>query len=669
MNYVEILSDLLDESKFLLSTTRPSDWVEQNRIMPEDSPLPGPYRYSNSPYVKEIIDCLSPDHPAHTIAVMKGAQIGLSAGLIESGIGWIIAQNPGNILFLSGHQELAEEQMNRRIDQMIDSCGLRSYIRPTVKKKKNQRTGDTATAKEFPGGSLVAGSASNHKLLKQRSVQYGFIDDFDGAKRSSKESGNTRTLIKQRFAAYKDKKKIFHISTPELKETSNIEPSYLLGDQRKFHVPCPCCGEYIVLHWEVDTEMPGSKDKAGITWQLDEDKKLIAESVGYICQKCGGFFDDSNKLALMNMGEWRPTAEPSEPGYYSYHISSLYAPPFMDDWEDYVRQYLEACHPEQPVKQDEFKTFKNLVLGETFEQSGEAPSASAIQKNIREYPIMTVPENISEKDGNGKIIILTCAADMNGVEDDARLDYEIVAWSESGSCYSITHGSIGTFIPRESQMRVKVDRYRWTYENRQQRNVWDEFEKILATKFQTDSGRKMGITVTALDCGHYANHAYTFIDQTNHLVFGVKGDKEDKFRRHGYDMAKFKPAKERSKLYILDVNYIKDCIADYMQLKWNQRSGIPQPPEFMNFPIPSDGKYLFDNFFSHYEAEHSIPEVKDGQVTGYKWVKKQSNSQNHLFDCRVYNMAIRDIWAWIICREAKLKTWSWADFVRLFTRK
>jgi len=87
---------------------------------------------------------------------MKGAQLGASAGVIENGLGWIIDQKPVDVLFLTGHIDLAEESMSGRIDEMIDSCGLRPLIGPNTLRKKNQRTGDTNQAKEFPGGSIIA---------------------------------------------------------------------------------------------------------------------------------------------------------------------------------------------------------------------------------------------------------------------------------------------------------------------------------------------------------------------------------------------------------------------------------------------------------------------------------------------------------------------------------
>lgn len=667
-HYKDQLNDILDfvEAQATLSDLLPSSWAEMHRIMSTDvSPFPGPFSYDTTPYLREIVDFLSPNHPGHRGAVMKGAQLGFSTGVLENGMGWIIAQNPGNILFLTGHPDLAEEAMNKKIDQMIDSCGLRPLIRPTIMRRKNQRTGDTSKSKEFPGGSLIAGSASNHKLLRQRSIQFGFIDDFDSAKKSSKESGNTRRLIEQRFAAYHDKMKLLYISTPELKLNSNIEPVFLLGDQRRWHIPCPCCGVYIPLYWQVALKGTNGKQMAGITWRLDKTNKLDIDSVGYTCQECGDFFDESLKREFLNAGKFVPMAEQSEIGYYSWHISSLYAPPGMYGWEYYVRQYLEANPKGGARKEDLHKTFLNLALGETYEQSGVSPGANAIQGNIRGYKIGEVPELMSEKDGNGKIVMLTCAADLNGVELDARLDYEVTAWSATGSSYSIKHGSIGTFIPREGAMRVKVDRERWTYEHNRHRSVWPELEKILNEIYLTDSGRRMRILVTGVDTGHYTNHAYTYIDNTKCNVVGIKGDKEGQYRRLGIDVPIFKPARERAKLYILDVNHIKDQVAEAMNLRWDPSTGEPQPPGLMNYPTPADGLYLYNNFFKHYESERRQLEEKDGAGFASRWSKKNTNDQNHFWDAYVYNWALKEIWATLALHQTEQKRGTWTDFVNL----
>lgn len=676
LNYEAQILELIEASRQLISDIKPSAWAEGRRIMTSEiSPFPGPYTYARTPYHREIIDCLDPNHPARRIAVMKGAQIGFSAGVIENGIGWIISECPGPIMFLSGAPDLSEEAMDLRIDQMIESCGIRHLIRPNVLKKKNARSGDTRKSKEFPGGFLIAGAAGQHKLLRQRSIRYALVDDYDAAKQSSDQSGSTERQIEQRCAAFGDKMKILYSSSPELEATSNIKLVFNKGDQRYFNIPCPCCSALIPLHWTVDIKGTDGREKGGIYWKDDNQGRLITESVGYICQECGGFFDDSQKADLMLAGQWVPTAEPSEIGYYSYHISSLYAPPGMYDWAHYVRQYKEAYPREGEGKDSLKKAFRNLGLGLTFEPEAKEVKANDLQRhNIRNYPIGTVPEKVSQADGNGSIIMLTCAVDCNGLEQDARADWEVIAWSESGSSYSVIHGSVGTFVPREAQKKRRDEaRERWTYEWGRPLSVWPELNKIMTAKYTTDTGRKMQILMGGIDSGRYTNHVYAWVDSIKSMFrVGLKGKDEAKPMKDGADLPSFRPARERSNLYLVEVNALKDDLSDRMRLRWDDMDEEKQPPGYMNFPQPGQGLYGFNNYFSHYEAEHRITEKKDDKPLGTRWVKRYAAAQNHFWDVNIYNMVLRDIVVSIVCKsmkELKGVKPSWAEFVSLFLGK
>lgn len=670
------IEEIFDAALLFISDMLPSEWTEANRVMTTDeSPFPGRFSYDKTPYCREIADCAHPSHPSRKIAVQKGGQIGFSAGVIEAVIGWIISQSPGNILFLTGHSDLSEEAV-AKIDSMIDNSGIRNLIRPSKKSKRNNKTGDTNTSKEFPGGKLVSGSAGNHKMLRQRSVRYGFIDDFEAAKNATKESGSTRRMIEQRFAAYYTKMKLFYISTPEVKATSNIEPAFLLGDQRRYHIPCPCCGELIALYWQIDVEGSDGRKKGGIAYELDAENKAIPESVGYICQKCGGFFDDKNKMELLQAGRWIATAVPKEPDFYSYHISSLYAPPGMYDWRYYVNQYLEANPPGEAQKKDLHQAFVNLVLGETYEEETVTNKATAIMSNKRPYEIGEVPDKMSINDGNGPIVLLTLAADLNGTEDDARLDYEVLAHATSGATYSITHGSIGTFVPREGQKKFKEDRERFTYHHFKDKSVWPILEQVIKTKFKVDSGRPdMSIGITGIDTGHYTQHAYSFLDQCPGKgllnVYGLKGKDVDRYQKLMRDAYMFSRSKERSKdLYMVDVNHLKDDLSVYMNLRWDSGNDDRQPPNFMNFPYSANGLYEYTNYFSHFEAEkcESAP-IKEGQSPAMRWVKINTNVQNHMWDCRVYNLVLRDILVDLIGTQLKEKNFSWSDFCAIINQK
>lgn len=653
-NYQNEITDIFDAARINLSDILPSEFAEKHRMMTGDiTAVPGPFRYENSPYTKEIVDCISPSHPARIVAFMKGGQSGVSTSVIENGIGYIMSQAPGNILFLVGHEELVKDAM-KKVDRMIDNTGLRHLIKSTSQRARNTKSGDTDRMKEFPGGYLKLGP-TNHKWLRNMSMMYGFVDDFEAMKGDTDQSGSTTKMVEQRFAAFAKKMKLFYISTPERKETSNIEPVYLMGDQRKYHVPCPCCGVYIILEWDCKSKYE-KNERAGMTWKTDDKGSLIPDSVGYVCQECGGFFDDKEKTILVRMGKWVPTAEPSRPGYYSYQISNLYAPTYMFGWEHYVREFLEANPINGKRNEHKWKAFKNLVLGETYENVGESISANVLQQNIREYEVGSIPEKLSKADGNGKIVLITCACDLNGKEDDCRLDYEIVAFSESGVTYSVNHGSVGTFILGD---KGRTDREYWTYKKGHPRSVWPDFEKVLGTTYKTDTGRSMRIMITGVDTGHFTTLAYDFVDNTNFFVLSLKGKDEDKYVNLEIDLKTFRQSKNKGNLYLVESNTTKDLLAEQMKLNWDPRYHEVQPAGFMNFPTPSGGKYLFKDYFAHFEAEHKVLD-KD---TKFRWVKKSTAHQNHMYDCRLYAIVIKDILLMKIFQEEKIKNGVWQDYV------
>lgn len=666
--YGRQLQELVSSALVNISTIRPSQWAEENIIM--GKPFPGPLRYSRTPYTREIIDCFAPDHPAKEIVFMKGAQFGGTATIIVPLIGYLIQHNPGNIIMTVGHDDLIEEAMNK-VDLMLDGTGLRKLIRPMAQRIRANKSGDTNTGKEFSGGYLKIRSAGNHKIWRQADYQIGLIDDYEAIRSASKESGSTYELIMQRFAAYADKRKVFFCSTPELAESSNIEPVFLMGDQRKYYLPCPCCKKYIELKWTVPL-VGGGGDMGGITWKQDEDGIVISESVGYICQLCGDFFNDSNKSKLLNKGHWEPTAKPKKLGTYSYHASALYAPPGMYDWEHYVNQWIAANPVGRNPIEAKLKSFYNLCLAETFKVKGEAPSANQLQRNVRPYQIGVVPEKLSVQDGNGEIVMLTCAIDMNGTianeergtVDDARLDYEVLAWSESGAVYSVTHGSIGTFIPLENTKKFKEDRVRWSYDHNSPNSVWPELDKVLDASYVKDSGGVMRILSSVLDSGHYTAYAYHYIDRRGSGIVAVKGDKEDAYVKLGADAKKFKRALERNKLYILKVGLYKDELSEHMLLKSDFIKGESQPPGFCNYPEPGQGKYGFENYFEHYQSEERKLVTKDGEGVASIWKKKSSRHQNHFWDVRIYNMAAKDIIVDRVCRHLGIPNYIWSDFVR-----
>ena len=687
------LKKLIQDAQVKIKYVKPSVWAEE-RIRITSGDKQGPLRYNVTPYAREIIDCFADDHPARKVTVQKGQQIGLSSGVLIPALAYMIENCPANTIFTVGAPDLIKKAATK-LDIAFEEAKIRHLLQPQVKRKSNNKTGDTDSQKDFLGGYIMITTLNNHKNIRDFTVKYGFFDDLDQNDNESKESGDTEALIAGRFTAYKYNHKIFRISTPLLKSSSQIEPSFLKGDQRYFYIPCQVCHEFIWITFpQAYPNENQPQDSGGITFET-KNGRLLKDSVGCVCQKCGGFFNDAKKSLWLPEGKWIPTvAEPLEENHYSYKISSLMAPTFMTGWTEYCQQWIEANPEGGERNEKKIQTFMNTALGETYEFEKKENTASAIMENRRDYPIGIVPDALSMADGNGRIVMLTAACDLNGLmvnnlhtTNDARLDYSIFAHSENGAIYVVTHGSIGTFIRHRKQKNLEnEDRIIWTYEHNMPHSVWPVLEKILSQKFMSDTGREIPITLAGIDCGAYAKEAvYPFLEMTNTPCVGLKGANDDEdFVQIGKDRKLFKQSLERGDdMYILAVNDIKDEVSRRQGLKWDKAQG--QPPYFMNFPQTGNykcpvmeeyyqkmgvmyfGDTLFglDNYFIHFEAEvKKLMRGKNGKEF-FRWEKKQSTAENHQFDNCVYNTILPDIAIARFAKQFKVKDFTYREFAEL----
>jgi phage terminase large subunit GpA-like protein len=659
-----------------ISNLTPVEWAEENRVLtPDITNWPGPMSYDRTPYLKEIANSIMSSDSGQIFAIMKGSQIGFSIGGIFTMMGWVISQSPANMLFMVNDDAGIKRAMQGPVDQMINSSGISNLIRATnTRGGRNQKTGDTIKGKTFPNGNLYTWSGQAIGSLSQISVKYGFYDELERYPVADKKAGSLISLIEERHKSFSDTRKLYFISTPEIKQTSNIEPIFLKGDQRKYHLPCKCCGEMINLVWYKNVEH--LNNPVGVIFDRKSNGELISDSVRYRCQKCGETFDQTHVYDCYENDDcqWIPTSKAISKIYRSYHISALYAPPGMYNWKYYAQKWCEIHPRQEPVKVEELKTFINQCLGQTWEAKSKSIRINEIMKNTFNYDINTIPIQLSKEHGNGGIVLITCAVDLNGLIDDARLDYEVRAWAESGSSYSIDHGSIGTFqrskVVRSGQAKKykknDEDRIKWTYQHGYPNNVWDVFYKdILNRIYETDAGGKMKIFFTGVDTGHFTQYAYDFVNKFYPSVIGLKGPSDNKYSNFDNNKALFKQSSEIKNLYLPEINKIKDNLSRRMELKWDEDIGVEQPDGYFNFPNPSGEKYNMKNYFSHFESEKRDIEINNsGTAISSRWVKKHSSSVNHMWDCFVYNEAVKEIVVSLICKEAKVPV-SWNNYIQL----
>ena len=84
-----------------------SEWADtHHRLSGKSASEPGPWRTERTPYLREIMDCLSSSSPIQRVVFMKGAQIG-GTECGNNWIGYIIHHTSGPMLAILPTVEMA----------------------------------------------------------------------------------------------------------------------------------------------------------------------------------------------------------------------------------------------------------------------------------------------------------------------------------------------------------------------------------------------------------------------------------------------------------------------------------------------------------------------------------------------------------------------------------
>ncbi|MDX5586094.1 MAG: phage terminase large subunit family protein [Aureibaculum sp.] len=629
----------------------PTEYIESKRYIQRhvSEKMFGQFDWSNTPYMKQITEHLSPYDPVTHVALMKGVRIGGTFSLVHNGVPYVMSERPTNIMLLSANDSLATKTMEG-VDNGIDGCNIRHLIGKGSGVQSNSK-GDTQQQKFFSGGFKLFNyggqSASN---MRQVTAGLVIADELDAFKGISKEAGNFLKLMEDRARSLGDSKKIIYISSPLLQDSSLIYELYLRGNQNVYYVPCPNCGEYIELVWNERNE---NNTRYGVLFDV-KDGEVVKKSVRYMCGKCENeFAEKKHKHELLNCGVWKPSIEREDKNFVSYRISALYAPATMDNWYDFAKEYQQA-YPRTGIKDNaKMQSFKNSIEGLPFKPEGQTLKSTKLQQNRRDYKIGECPFELSKKDNNGEIMIISVQCDLNGYEHDGRIDYSVIAHSERGATYSIDAGSFGTFIPKVERQalekegvnvaKLEKERIKYTYQFGLDNTIWTGFEEVVKQKFGKFN---RPITILAVDVGHMDNYALEFVEKMKrHGVYciGVKGEKEETFQDQAKtEYGKIYKTASTGDYFLLNVNVIKDRLASYIDSNsYVDDSGqLRQDPSFMNFPEYDSkvNKYTYRNFFAHYEAEHKLKKTSEGGNTKYLWEKKRTMIQNHFLDVEVYGI-------------------------------
>ncbi|MBR1734630.1 MAG: phage terminase large subunit family protein [Alphaproteobacteria bacterium] len=468
MKSTEVLSNTFNYGIKPDSIINVSDWADANRILSQTaSSEPGRFRTERTPYLREIMDALSPQSPYEKVVFMKGAQIGgTEAG--NNWIGYMIDQAPGPMLVVQPTVEMGKRWSKGRLAPLISDTAC---LRGKVKDPRSRDSGNTVQSKEFPGGQVVITGANSAVGLRSMPVRYLFCDEVDAYPPDADSEGDPLTLAIQRTATFA-RRKIFIVSTPTIQGLSRIEREFNATDQRYYFVPCPFCGEFQTLKWE------------NIHYDKEHSK------VTYSCEYCKRHIEEHYKTEMLANGEWRATKKESQneenKKVVGFHLNSLYSPVGWMSWATCYKNYEAAKKDDQLLK-----AWTNTTLGLPWEEKGEVPDWGILFDRREHYKIGRVPLGG---------YVLTAGVDVH----NDRLECEIVAWGKNHESWSVD--------------------YRVIYGSPTTKEPWDKLTEILNEEFESEDGIFRKINMLAIDSGFSTQEVYAWVrNQSIHNVMAIKG--------------------------------------------------------------------------------------------------------------------------------------------------
>jgi len=433
-----------------------SEWSDRHRMLSSKaSAEPGRWRTSRTPYLKAIMDCLSPTSPIERVVFMKAAQLGATE-MGSNWIGYVIHHAPGPMMAVWPTVEIAKRNSKQRIDPLIEeSAALAELIAPA----RSRDSGNTILAKEFRGGVLVMTGANSAVGLRSMPVRYLFLDEVDGYPLDVEGEGDAISLAEARTRTFA-RRKIFIVSTPTISGASSIEREYEASDQRRYFVPCPHCSQRQWLRFEQ------------LRWAKGEP-----QTAAYICESCDSPIEEHHKTWMLEHGEWRAMTPENSAKTAGFHLSSLYSPVGWRGWQD-VAAAWEGAVSKESGSASAIKTFKNTELGETWVEEGEAPDWQRLIERREDYPLGTVP------DGG---MLLVGGAD---VQKD-RIEVSVWAFGRGKESWLVEHRVLMGDTVRDS--------------------VWKQLGGVIAETWTHASGVEMPLARFALDTGFATQEAYAFV--------------------------------------------------------------------------------------------------------------------------------------------------------------
>lgn len=326
---------------------RPSDWVERHIELPEDSAIPGRFKFDNMPHLRGILDASFHPSVQEIICCWPPQCAKTTLGLCA--MGYATDRAPGNFLVVYADEKTGRENVKDRIVPMFQSSKrLKEYLTPY--------DDDITSARiKLIHRKIYLGWASSVASMANKPLPYGILDEEDKSadNRSHKEAAPPN-LIRKRMRTFAHMRKFWRFSSP-----SDVDGPIWLALNKDaeaifdFHLRCSFCGHFGVMQFK-HIKWPGG---SGADPKQIETKQLA----WYECPKCGEHWDDGARDRAARLGEWRDREEGLNIESYLNFYNPRVIGSHFHSWQscnvsmsEAVAQFIRG-----QKDLDEFKDFKN----------------------------------------------------------------------------------------------------------------------------------------------------------------------------------------------------------------------------------------------------------------------------------------------------------------------
>lgn len=563
-------------------------WLPQNIVLVDGARKGEYWSVEDGPYLLEIAECLSQEHPCNRVSVRKAQQTGVSI-LALSWMLYIAEMCPDNALYGAPGIDLLQDLNSGKFQPLIDT-----WQEKTAKRVIDASGSTTYTKKIGQDTFIYLGNANTKKDLSGKTCRYGVKDEVSKWELFP-DGSDPETLFFGRFTAFRRQKtyKILELSTPELDSGDpmgegpghcRIDRSFRLSDQRFWHIKCPECGH----------EMVQRDDLLVIDRQHPHRTTMR-------CVDCTHQISEAERVHAVRAGRYIPTLSGPDrhPGFHVDAFMSL-----MMSYEAIAEDKIAS----EGKGESGAKDYHNLVLALPYQMKGNAPDYVRLMERREDYAPDVIP-------AGG--LVFTAGADVQS----HGIYVELVAFAEDRQTWTVT----ALYLPGATE--------------NPQEGAWLLLDEVFQREYPDAWGVLRRLDALAVDAGYRTNQVLEWC-RRRPGTFAVKGEPGRGRPAISQPQRKSITKKGKRKRFGSTMSWPVGTWALKAEFYGNlHKKGLAagegtDPPGYCHFH-----KELGEEFFKQITAESFVQKIQRGKLFE-EWMPLRVD--NHWLDCRIYAMAIAE---------------------------